>query len=267
MLSLADRYKQVKQRVADAAARAGTPPESVILVAVTKYAEPEDIRELIRLGHADFGESRVQQLVQRAAMIEEWLSRQSVMPATAARDADAAEAGSTPDAVRWHLIGHLQRNKARKAITVARLIHSVDSLRLAEEIQSLALKRDRVVDVLLQVNASGQKGKHGCAIPAAPHLAEAIETMLNVRLRGLMTMAPESENPEDSRPTFARLRELFEEIRAAGIGRGHFNILSMGMSNDFEIALAEGANVVRVGSAIFGQGAANETAESEDDDA
>jgi pyridoxal phosphate enzyme (YggS family) len=151
------------------------------------------------------------------------------------------------------MIGHLQRNKARKAIEFCRLIHSVDSLRLAEEIQQVAVKREQPVEVLVQVNCSGEESKFGCPVPAAVHLAEQIDTMLYVRVRGLMTMAPYSTNPEDSRETFVRCRELFEEVKKTGVGEGKFNILSMGMSGDFEVAISEGANLVRVGSAIFGE--------------
>lgn len=248
--TLSDRYSAVRERITTAAKRAGTDPRSVVLVAVTKYAEPDQIRELIKLGHADFGENRVQQLIQRAAMIDEWLVRQRSLPGSGG-------AKQTPQSVRWHMIGHLQRNKAKKVLEICRLVHSVDSLRLAEEIQTLAVKRENPIDVLLQVNISGEESKSGCAPPAAMHLAEQIDTMVNVRLRGLMTMGPNTANPEDARWSFARCRDLFNEIRDAGIAPGHFNILSMGMSGDFEIAVEEGSNLVRVGSSIFGEPAAD----------
>jgi pyridoxal phosphate enzyme (YggS family) len=248
--TLSERYAHVRERIATAAKRAGTDPRTVVLVAVTKYAEPDQIRELIKLGHADFGENRVQQLTQRAAMLDEWLARQRSLTT-------GGPAKNIPESVRWHMIGHLQRNKAKKVLEICRLIHSVDSLRLAEEIQTLAVKRDQATDVLLQVNISGEESKGGCAPPAAIHLAEQIDTMINVRLRGLMTMAPHTDNPEDARWSFARCRDLYYEIRDAGIAAGHFNILSMGMSNDFEVALEEGSNLVRIGSSIFGEPPAN----------
>jgi PLP dependent protein len=159
------------------------------------------------------------------------------------------------EGVRWHMIGHLQRNKARKVVEYARLIHSVDSLRLAEELQHLALRRDQVIEVLLQVNCSGEAQKHGCPMPAAIPMAEQIGTMINVRLRGLMTMAAAGQRPEDARGDFARCRELFEEIAGMGLTEAPFNLLSMGMSGDYEVAISEGANIVRVGSAIFGDAA------------
>jgi hypothetical protein len=252
--------------VSAAARRAGRTPGEVIVVAVTKTADPEQIRTLLRLGHRDFGENRVQVLAQHAAIVEEYLSRQRLVPSgrrVAAEPPALFESASPlapspalpggPEGVRWHMIGHLQRNKAKKVVDSVRLIHSVDSLRLAEELQTIALRKDRVIEVLLQVNCSGESQKFGCPLAAAIPLAEQIATMINVRVRGLMTMAAESARPEDARPAFARCRELFEEMRGLGLGEhAPFNILSMGMSGDYEVAIAEGANIVRVGSAIFG---------------
>ncbi|MFZ2873031.1 MAG: YggS family pyridoxal phosphate-dependent enzyme [Phycisphaerales bacterium] len=259
------RYASVQERVAQAAARSGRKPGEIILVAVTKTAAPEQIRTLLELGHRDFGENRVQVLMQHAAIVEEYFARQKLVPAGKHRavggeslfetsDAKLRPAPTLPagrDGVRWHMIGHLQRNKARKVVEFTRLIHSVDSLRLAEELQQLALRRDQVIEVLLQVNCSGESQKYGCPLPAAIPLAEQIGTMINVRLRGLMTMAAEGK-PEDARPAFARCRDLFEEMATRGVSEGPFNLLSMGMSGDFEVAVSEGANIVRVGSAIFG---------------
>jgi len=260
--TLDQRYAEVRQRAQDAISRAGR-RDSVYLVAVTKNAEPDDIRRLIELGHRDFGENRVQQLVQRAAVIQEWFERIKMLPetVTAAERAEEAKrvglggAGHSIDVdqpVRWHMIGHLQRNKARKVVEYSRLVHSVDSLRLAEELHALGHRRDKAIDVLIQVNVSGEEQKYGCPAPAAEALAEQIETMVHVQCRGLMTMAPDTDNPENARGTFERCRELFEEMQLKGFGDGRFNLLSMGMSGDFEIAIEEGANLVRVGTAIFG---------------
>lgn len=251
--TLAQRYASVRERIAAAAVRSGRTADQIILVAVTKNAEAEQIRELLAMGHQDLGESRAQLLEQRAAMIEEWQTRQRMLPGVAG--------GSGPKLVkpRWHMIGHLQRNKVKKVLPIARLIHSVDSLRLVEEIQAFAARRDRraaepapPVEVLLQVNCSGEQSKFGCAVPAAMHLAEQIETMVQVKLRGLMTMAAADALPAQTRATFARCRELFIEMREQGMGGPQLNILSMGMSGDFEVAIEEGANLVRVGSALFG---------------
>jgi PLP dependent protein len=248
MPTLQDRYTEVKQRVEEAAIRSGRTASSVYLIAVTKFAEPEDIRELIELGHRDFGENKVQQLAQRASVINEWFERMK----THRRVADEHAGFDPAIPVRWHMIGHLQRNKVRKIADLVRLVHSVDSLRLAEEIQQIANKLDRTIDVLLQVNVSNEESKFGVPIAAAGAIAEQIDTMINVRVRGLMTMAPLSENPEDARPHFVRCRELFEDMVREGVGEDHFDLLSMGMSNDFQVAIEEGANLVRVGSAIFG---------------
>lgn len=256
---LRERYAAVTGRIAAAAKRSGRSPSSIVLVAVTKYAEPDQIRELNRLGHSDFGENKVQQLIQRATMIEEWHARQ--------RGGHAhGSTNGAPAPVRWHMIGHLQRNKARKVVELCRMVHSVDSLRLAEELQLAASRREQPVEVLLQVNCSGESTKHGCAIGAAIHLAEQIETMVQVRLRGMMTMAAPAADPEAARPTFVRARELFQEIRDSGAVGHHFNILSMGMSGDFEVAIEEGANMVRVGSALFGEPGAGATDEPDSDD-
>ena len=259
--TLKDKYTEVRQRIGDAAARAGRKGDSVHLIAVSKTAEPDQIRELVRLGHADFGENRVQQLVQRAALMDEWMARQRSMPgapwpAPAQGEFGAATGKGAPGVVtqiRWHMIGHLQRNKARKAVELCRMIHSVDSLRLVEELQLIAIKREKPVEVLLQVNCSLEAQKHGCAIAAAAHLVEQIETMIHVQVRGLMSMAALDGDAGRARKTFERTRELFEEIRESGIASARFNILCMGMSGDFEGAIAEGANMVRIGSALFGE--------------
>jgi pyridoxal phosphate enzyme (YggS family) len=269
--TLEARYAAVCERVASAAQRSRRRASDIILVAVTKTAEPEQMRALLQLGHRDFGENRVQKLLQHAAIVEESLARQRLFPSSRKLSSEAAAESlfaqgprvelkpvkSQPGAaegVRWHMIGHLQRNKAKKVVEFVRLIHSVDSLRLAEELQHIALKRDHVIEVLIQVNCSGEASKFGCPLPAAIPLAEQIQSMINVRVRGLMTIAPYSDNPEDSRPAFARCRELFEEMSTMGFGEeSPFNILSMGMSGDFEVAISEGANIVRVGTAIFGE--------------
>ncbi len=247
--TLEQRYTEVRQRIADAAARSGRSADDVYLIAVTKYAEQDDIRALMDLGHQDFGENRVQQLAQRAVMAQEYLERRRVMSHTRRQRGES----EPMDAVRWHMIGHLQRNKAKKAMEVCRLIHSVDSLRLAEELQQLAMRADTTIEVLLQVNCSEEPQKYGCPLAAAMPLAEQMDTMINLRIRGLMTMAEHTDSESQIRLAFSRCRELFHEFRDQGVGEGRFNLLSMGMSNDFEIAIAEGANLVRVGSAIFGE--------------
>ena len=231
---LADNLAAVRERIANACARARREPGEVTLVAVTKQAELPDIQEMVALGVTDLAESRVQQLIQRSAELNEWLARRSSLPP-----------------VRWHMVGRLQRNKVRPCLSSVQVIHSVDSLRLAEEISLRADREGLRIDCLMEVNCSGESQKAGVAVGAALHLAEQVSTLKGIRLLGLMTMAPLSENPQDARVSFERLRELFEEIQHDRVGGKDFNHLSMGMSNDFEVAIEQGATIVRIGTALF----------------
>jgi pyridoxal phosphate enzyme (YggS family) len=244
---LADKLSEVKDRIASACAKAGRQPNEVTLIAVTKTAAPEQIREIIQLGVGDLGESRVQVLAQRAPTINEFYQRQ-------------LQRGETPmpQRLRWHMIGHLQRNKIKQVLSLVDVIHSIDSLRLAEELDAQAAKANRKLPVLLQVNASEEPQKFGVAVGAAVHLAEQIDTMPALQLVGLMTMAALDASETESRKVFARTREIFEEMRWHKIGGTHLRHLSMGMSNDFEAAIAEGATMVRIGSLIFGGQARDE---------
>ncbi len=242
--TLRERFEDVKKRMEAAAIRSGRTADQIILVAVTKHASFDQIRDLIELGHVDLGENRVQHLVQRAAQVDEYIQR--------VRELRVGEHHAMPEAVRWHMIGNLQRNKVRKVLPLVRLIHSLDSLRLAEEIQAAAGRKDDVVEVLVEVNTSQDKKKAGIAPAATRHLIEQIDTMMNLKVRGLMCMAPLVEDPNDARPAFVRCRELFQDVNKSGVVDERFNLLSMGMSNDYEVAIECGANVVRVGTAIFG---------------
>ena len=244
--TVGDAFAEVRARVDAAASRSGRRSSDVLLVAVTKHATPDQIRALIDLGHRDLGENRVQHLQQRHAQLAEHLHRRRTL------------GGETPEAEvntpRWHMIGHLQRNKVKNVVPLVDLIHSVDSLRLADEIHNFGHRADRVIDVLLQVNASGESGKHGLSLPAVLPLAEQLQTMAHLRVRGLMTMAAYSDDPETARPAFARCAELLNDLRDSGYVDRSCRLLSMGMSGDFEVAIEEGANLVRIGSAIFGEG-------------
>ena len=240
---LSEKLDEVRDRIASAATKAKREPTDVTLIAVTKTAAPEQIREVVQLGVTDLGESRVQVLTQRAAQMTEHLQR---------RMTHGGEAGASAPRVRWHMIGHLQRNKVKSVLPLVGLIHSIDSLRLAEEIDAQAAKLNRKTPVLMQVNAGEEPQKFGVAVGAAVHLAEQIDSMPNLQLIGLMTMAP-LEAPENKvRQAFSRTRELFEELRWHKIGGNSLRHLSMGMSNDFEAAIAEGATMVRIGSSLFG---------------
>jgi len=248
---LRDAYRQTLDRIGEAATRADRSSDGIVMIAVTKTATPDQIRTLVEMGHKDFGENRVQQLEKRVAALNEFLARRHALGGASTRE--GANEEKTPDQVRWHMIGHLQRNKVKQVMPLVQLIHSIDSLRLAEELHGYGLKREEPMDVLIQVNASGEASKSGVSVPAVIHLAEQIETMVHLRLRGLMTMAPYSDNPEDSRTTFARTAEIFAEVRNIGVAGDDFNVLSMGMTNDFEVAIEEGANVLRIGRALFGE--------------
>lgn len=238
---IADRLEQIKQRIASACAQARREPSEVTLIAVTKTAAPERIREILQLGVGDLGESRVQVLTQRAAQVNEFFQRQK-----------SHGNESLAPKLRWHLIGHLQRNKVKSVLPLVQLIHSVDSLRLAEELDVQAGRMQRRMPVLMQINASEEKSKFGVAVGAAVHLAEQIDSMPNLQIMGLMTMAPLDSTQDQSRAVFARTREVFEEMKWHKIGGNALRHLSMGMSNDFESAILEGATMVRIGTALFG---------------
>ncbi len=237
MTKIAERIRRVKENIAAACERADRDPNEITLVVVTKSASFDAVKEVIRLGCRDFGENRVQQLRKVATQVEELQEQQ----------------GHTgPEhAVRWHMIGHLQRNKVRQALPVSWLIHSVDTLRLAEEVNVSAGKLGIKPDVMLQVNTSNEPQKYGAPVGAAIHLAEQLETLENMNLVGMMTMAPLTRNKDVIRACFVRARELFSEIRGERVVGPQFSQLSMGMSGDYEIAVEEGATILRIGSAIF----------------
>lgn len=239
---LSENLKRVRDRIAAACGRARRDPESVRLVAVTKYVELDVVRQLLELGVTDIGESRAQMLNQRAGMMHEFFERKSVL---------GARREGPPLRPRWHMVGHLQRNKVKLVVPWTELIHSVDSLRLAEDLHEQAMQLGRVVDVLLQVNTSGERSKFGVAVGAAAHLAEHFAALSGVRLCGLMTMAPLDTPPGEIRLAFDRLRDVFEDMRGDRFVGPEFAHLSMGMSHDFETAVEAGATMVRVGSALF----------------
>ncbi len=237
---LQENLQRIRENIAAACAKARRDPSAVTLVAVTKTADLDDIKNLIELGVGELGEGRVQQLTERQGQLQEWLSRRR----------------KETSAVRWHMIGHLQRNKVKQVLQSAQVIHSIDSLRLAEEIDARAAALNVVPDVMLEVNCSQEEQKFGVAVGASMHLAEQMATLKNLRVVGLMAMAPLSEDPEAARPTFVRMRELFEDMLAERIGGKTFRHLSMGMSQDYGVAIEEGATMIRVGRALFGEGQA-----------
>jgi len=235
---ISERIERVKDTISSACARVGRDPGEVQLVIVTKSVTIEAVKEVIRLGFTNLGENRVQQLITVSTQVAEFLQEP---------DGDLG----LPEKVGWHMIGHLQRNKVRHVLPIAFLIHSVDTLRLAEEINTSAAKLNLCPKVLLQVNTSNEPLKYGVPVGAATHLAEQIETMPNLRLVGLMTMAPLTHNKDVVRACFVRTRELFIEMRGEKIVGRQFTELSMGMSSDYDVAVEEGATILRIGSAIF----------------
>ncbi len=237
MTKISTRIKLVQETINSACDRAGRDHSEVKLVVVTKSAEIEQVQEVIRLGLIELGENRVQQLKKVSAQVEEFLQN--------------SDSSNLPKKINWHMIGHLQRNKVRQVLPIGVFIHSVDTLRLAEEINAAGAKLEYLPKALLQVNCSNEPQKYGVPVGAAIHLAEQIETLPHLELAGLMTMAPLTHNKDVVRACFVRARELFIEMRGEKIVGPQFKELSMGMSSDYEIAVEEGATILRIGSAIF----------------
>jgi len=237
---LTENLKRVEERIQQACARAQRNRSEVTLVAVTKSVGLDVIRTLVDMGMQDLAENRVQELVRRAGMVSEWLGRRRLDAGT--------RMGKGP---RWHMVGHLQRNKVKLLLPRVDLIHSVDSLRLAEEIDAQSRKLERVTPVLLQVNAGNEGQKHGLAVAAATHLAEQISTLEHLEVCGLMAMAPFTDDVNLIRHVFGRVCELFEEIVQERLCGPSFKELSLGMTQDFEYAIELGATHVRIGTALF----------------
>ena len=233
-LSIAQRLADVRERIARAAARAGRSPEDITLVAVSKGHPPEAVVEAYRLGVRDFGENRVEEAEPKIAAVREMLTARG----------EAAD-------IRWHLIGHIQSRKAKRAVWPYVLVHSVDRLKIARRLDRFAGDVGRILPVLLEVNVSGEATKFGFSPQEVLDVAGEILALPNLRIEGLMTMAPFVADPEEVRPVFAALRQLRDEL-AARYPEADWHHLSMGMTNDFEVAIEEGATIVRIGTAIFG---------------
>lgn len=232
MEEVGDRLKLIKERINQAAERAGRNTEEIELVAVTKTVEVARIREALEAGVRNIGENRVQEALTKYEEL----------------NANPPMAGVP----RWHMIGHLQRNKVGKALKVFDLIHSVDSLPLAEEIDKRAKVLGKRIDILIEVNVSGEESKFGLGMDEVNEFLMTVSKLKNLRIQGLMTMAPFTDDPEQSRPYFRKLGHLSEKIKSDQLNNVEIRYLSMGMSQDFEVAVEEGANMVRIGSAIFG---------------
>ena len=218
-----DAINKEKDRIA---VRSGKKEGDVLLVAVTKTRSAAEINEAIEAGITDIGENKVQEIQDKFDLVKP---------------------------VRWHMIGHLQTNKVKYIIDKVSLIHSVDSLHLAEEIDRRAGAAGHNMDILIQVNAAMEESKFGISAEETGRMIETVlEKCENIRIRGLMSIAPYAEDPEEIRVYFRQVKELYDRYAAFSHERADFRYLSMGMSNDFEVAIEEGANLIRVGTAIFG---------------
>ena len=222
-----ENLKKVEDKITAACLRAGRAREDVTLIAVSKTKPENMVEEAYSVGQRDFGENKVQEICRKIEVL--------------------------PQDIRWHMIGHLQRNKVRQVVGKACMIHSVDSLRLAEAISQEAVKQDRIVPVLIEVNVAQEESKFGVTTEETIALIEAAAKLPHISIRGLMTIAPFVEDPEENRPIFRKLKQLSVDIAAKNINNVTMSVLSMGMTNDYEVAIEEGATMVRVGTGIFGE--------------
>ena len=224
---LASNLQEVERKIMEACDKAGRAREDITLIAVSKTKPVPMLQEIYNLGVRDFGENKVQELTDKEPQL--------------------------PADLRWHMIGHLQRNKVKQVIDKAVLIHSVDSVRLAKAIEAEAAKKDIIVQILLEVNVAEEDSKFGLKLDEVLPAVEEIATMPHVRIKGLMTIAPFVENPEENRTVFAQLQKLSVDIAEKNIDNVSVDILSMGMTNDYQVAIEEGATMIRVGTGIFGE--------------
>ena len=227
-MSIKENIDGVLERVAAAARRSGRSPEDVKVIAVSKTVDAQRAREAVEGGLINLGENRVQELVCKYEQLS---------------DID----------VKWHLIGHLQRNKVKYIIDKVFLIHSLESLDLAKEINKRALQHNMTANVLIELNIGQEESKFGLDEDSVYDFVKSMEQFANIKVLGLMTVAPFSENPENVRCVFRKMKEIFDKISEMKLTNTEMKYLSMGMTNDFEIAIEEGANMVRIGTAIFGK--------------
>lgn len=231
---VAENVETIKKRIRDVCSRCGRSPEDVLLVGVSKTFGVDSIQKAVDSGLFDIGENYAQELLEKRNSLGD-------------------------NRIRWHFIGHLQSNKVKYVIDYVHLIHSVDNERVAEEIQKRAQKAGRIVDILIEVHTTDEATKYGVQPAATLDLLKRVSTFNRLRVQGLMTMGPFSDDPNDSRPSFRQVTELRERILREGIENVTMQHLSMGMTHDFEVAIEEGATIVRIGTAIFGTRTTAET--------
>ena len=226
-ISIKENIDIILERTKQAALRAGKNPEDITVIAVSKTVDAEKAKEAVENGLINLGENRVQELVSKFEQLSDIN-------------------------IKWHLIGHLQKNKVKYIIDKAELIHSVENLELANEINKRALQHNKTANVLIELNIGEEESKFGISEDTVYEFVKSMEQFDNIRVLGLMTVAPFSENPEDVRWVFKKMKEIFLKISEMKLKNADMKYLSMGMTNDFEIAIEEGANIIRIGTAIFG---------------
>ncbi len=224
---LLNNLQKVEKNIQEACKRANRAREEITLIAVSKTKPVSMLQDIYELGIRDFGENKVQELSEKYPQM--------------------------PQDMNWHLIGHLQTNKVKQVLDKACLIHSVDSIRLAEAIEKEAAKKNLIVNILLEVNVAEEESKFGFKVDEVVSAIQQIATFQHIKIKGLMTIAPFVENPEENRSVFAQLKKLSVDIAAENIDNVSVDILSMGMTNDYQVAIEEGATIVRVGTGIFGE--------------
>lgn len=227
MSMVVENLAEVEKHICEACARAGRSRDEVTLIAVSKTKPVSMIEELLPGGTRDFGENKVQEFVDKYEVL--------------------------PKDIHWHLIGHLQRNKVKYVVDKACLIHSVDSMRLAETISEEGVKKGVTVPVLIEVNVAGEESKFGVTLEETEGLVREIAKLPSIQIKGLMTIAPYVEDPEENRVHFSRLKQLSVDIKNKNIDNVSMDVLSMGMTGDYQVAIEEGATMVRVGTGIFGE--------------
>ncbi|TYP54907.1 YggS family pyridoxal phosphate-dependent enzyme [Thermosediminibacter litoriperuensis] len=226
METIQQNIEKLKLKIKHAAVKSGRSPEDIHIVAVTKTIPPETIQVAVNCGISILGENRVQEAQQKIGLVKGDIS--------------------------WHMIGHLQKNKVKYAVKLFSMIQSVDSYELAAEIDKRAGMLGKVMDVMIQVNIGREKTKFGAEYEETPELIKKISTLAHVKVRGLMAIAPFKEDPEDVRPFFRKMSELFTDIKSQELENVDMSFLSMGMTHDFHIAIEEGSNMIRIGTGIFG---------------
>lgn len=226
-MSIAENYKIVQKKIYEALMMSDDPEKSIEIIAVTKTIPINQMKEALEAGLYQFGENKVQEITEKIKLMD--------------------------NRVKWHMIGHLQRNKVKYIVDKVALIHSVDSISLFNEINRRGEKINRNIDCLIQVNVSGEDTKFGISPEDLNDMIRSSEAMKNVNIKGLMTMAPHYDDPEKTRECFKKLNELYHHYKEKKYSWTNFQILSMGMSNDYEIAIQEGSNMIRIGSALFGE--------------